>query len=231
METSVTQTRVLLRAGGLVKSYRHPTHTVRVLRGLDLQVVQGEVVAIVGASGVGKSTLLNIIGTLDRPDSGSVIIEDEDVFRYGGKALAGFRNRRIGFVFQLYNLLPEFSAVENTMLPALIGGTSASKAKQEAIELLREVGLEDRSEHKPGELSGGEQQRVALARALINHPRLVLADEPAGNLDKGGGERLFELFLGLSKRRAQSFVIATHNETLAGKATRILRLEDGILKN
>jgi lipoprotein-releasing system ATP-binding protein len=204
---------------------------VRVLRGVDLQVGQGEVVAIVGASGVGKSTLLNIIGTLDRPDGGSVIIEGEDVFRYSGKELAGFRNRRIGFVFQLYNLLPEFSAVENTMLPALIGGTNASKARQEAKQLLREVGLEERSEHKPGELSGGEQQRVALARALVNHPRLVLADEPAGNLDKGGGERLFELFLDLSKRRAQSFVIATHNERLAGKATRILRLEDGILKS
>ena len=231
METSATETRVLLRAAGLVKSYQHPTHVVRVLRGLDLQVGEGEVVAIVGASGVGKSTLLNIIGTLDRPDSGSVIIEEEDVFRYSGKALAGFRNRRIGFVFQLYNLLPEFSAVENIMMPALIGGTSASKALEEAKQLLREVGLEERSEHKPGELSGGEQQRVALARALINRPRLVLADEPAGNLDKGGGDRLFELFLDLSKRRAQSFVIATHNERLAGKATRILRLEDGILKN
>jgi lipoprotein-releasing system ATP-binding protein len=214
-----------------VKDYRHPTHAVSVLKGLDLDVEVGEVVAIVGASGVGKSTLLNIIGTLDRPDSGSVIIEEEDVFSLGERALARFRNSRIGFVFQLYNLLPEFSAAENVMLPAMIGGRRAPEIRNIVWELLRDVGLEERAHHKPGELSGGEQQRVALARALVNRPRMVLADEPSGNLDKKNGERLFELFGELSAKRTQSFVIATHNESLARMASRVLKLEDGILKS
>jgi len=220
----------LLRVEGLFKSYRHPTHVVEVLKGLDFELLGGEVVAVVGASGVGKSTFLHIVGTLDQPDRGCVIIEGMDVFRMSGRELAEFRNKTIGFVFQMHNLLPEFSALENVMLPALIGREAFASARARALELLREVGLEDRSEHKPGELSGGEQQRVTLARALVNRPRLVLADEPAGNLDRTSGDELFRLLIDLSEKSGESFIVATHNERQAAMASRVLTLEDGVLR-
>jgi len=217
----------ILSARDLHKSFRMGQHVLRVLKGVDLEVAEGEIVALVGASGVGKSTLLHILGALDRPDSGSVRLDSQEVFRMDDESLACFRNHTVGFVFQFHHLLPEFTALENVMLPGLIAGESIERCKERAGKLLAEVRLVDREEHKPGELSGGEQQRTAVARALMNDPRIVLADEPSGNLDRASGDELHALLRELSQTHKQTFVIATHNEKLAEAADRVVKLEDG----
>jgi lipoprotein-releasing system ATP-binding protein len=200
-----------------------------VLKGIDIEVHQGEIVAIVGASGAGKSTLLHIVGTLDRPDAGKVMLKEKDVFAYSSKNLAAFRNKSIGFVFQFHNLLPEFSALENVMMPGWIAGQAQQEVKQRAVELLTMLGLTHRMEHKPSELSGGEQQRTAVARALINGPALVLADEPSGNLDSKNAEELHQLFFTLREKMNQTFIIVTHNKEFARMADRIVELKDGMV--
>jgi lipoprotein-releasing system ATP-binding protein len=219
----------ILSAENITKSYRTSAGELRVLRGLNLKVEEGEIVALVGASGVGKSTLLHICGALDRPTSGKVSYRGTDIFSLPERELAPFRNRAVGFVFQFHHLLGEFTALENVMMPALIARAGNGKAKDRAGELLETVGLGERADHRPGELSGGEQQKVALARALVNTPQIVLADEPSGNLDKEGGEMLYDLFVRLNRELRQTFVIATHNLELAGRTKRILRLENGVL--
>jgi lipoprotein-releasing system ATP-binding protein len=219
----------ILSAENIIKNYRTSAGELRVLRGLNLKVEEGEIVALVGASGVGKSTLLHIFGALDRPTSGVVYYRGTDIFSLPDKSLAPFRNRAVGFIFQFHHLLREFSALENVVMPALIAGTNNGKAKKRARELLERVGLRERTSHRPGELSGGEQQKVALARALVNTPQIVLADEPSGNLDKQGGEMLYNLFLELNREMDQTFIIATHNLELAEQAKRVLRLEEGVL--
>ena len=200
---------------------------LQVLKGIDLDIVRGEVVSIVGPSGAGKTTLLQIMGTLDRADSGTVTINGTDISRLGQKALARFRNRQIGFVFQFHQLLPEFTALENVMIPALIGGTSRKEARQRAEELLAFMSLTDRATHKPAELSGGEKQRVAVARALTNRPAVVLADEPSGSLDTQNKEELHRLFFRLRDEMQQTFVIVTHDEGLAASADRTIHIVDG----
>ena len=217
----------MLRATNLEKSYG----VLPVLKGIDLEIGKGEVVAIVGASGAGKSTLLHILGTLDAPDKGKVFIQDKDVFGQSSKNLAAFRNKSIGFVFQFHNLLPEFTALENAMIPGLIGQQDEKKVKQRATSLLEMLGLKDRMDHKPSELSGGEQQRVAVARAMINSPDLILADEPSGNLDSKNAVDLHKLFFQLRKDIGQTFIIVTHNEELAGMSDRKIELKDGKIKN
>ncbi|MGH7164568.1 MAG: ABC transporter ATP-binding protein, partial [Nitrospiraceae bacterium] len=196
-------------------------------RGVRLEIARGKMVAIVGASGAGKSTLLHIIGALDRPTSGTVFFDGDDLFGLSEQVLAAFRNRRIGFVFQFHHLLPEFTALENVCMPTLIQNRPKAQARAEATALLADVGLKDRLHHKPGELSGGEQQRVAVARALMQRPDLVLADEPTGNLDTHTGEALFALMRDLNRRRGTTFVIVTHNEKLSAQADRIIHMEDG----
>jgi lipoprotein-releasing system ATP-binding protein len=219
----------LIDIRGLKKSYTGRGKTVDVIRGVDLAIETGETIAIVGASGVGKSTLLNIIGTLDRPTSGTVEFSGERVFEYDDKRLAEFRNRTIGFVFQFHHLLPEFTALENVVLPARIGGADRLEAEERATELLREVGLGERLDHKPGELSGGEQQRAAIVRALVQEPRVVLADEPTGNLDTRTGDEVFELMMELHTRRGTTLVVVTHNMALAEKMDRTLVMLDGLV--
>lgn len=222
-------TEPLLRAIGLVRSFSLGGREIRVLRGLNLEIEPGERVAIMGKSGVGKSTLLHILGTLDRPDAGKVLIEGSDVFSLPEPKLAAFRNAHIGFVFQFHHLLPEFTALENTMMPGIIGGLSRSEAFERAASLLRDVGLADRTDHRPGELSGGEQQRVALARALLMRPKLILADEPTGNLDDATSEEVHQLFSSIGERYGVAFLVATHNPRLAQRMQRVLKLEDGVL--
>jgi lipoprotein-releasing system ATP-binding protein len=200
---------------------------VTALQGVRFDLARGELLAIVGASGAGKSTLLQIIGTLDRPTDGTVLFEGNDLFKLSEQAQAEFRNRRVGFVFQFHHLLPEFTALENACLPAFIQNRPRAQALAEAEALLKDVGLEHRLRHKPGELSGGEQQRVAVARALMQNPDLVLADEPTGNLDTHTGEALFTLLRKLNRERGITFVIVTHNDKLSAQADRILRMEDG----
>ena len=200
---------------------------LQVLKGIDIDIVRGEVVSIVGPSGAGKTTLLQIMGTLDRADGGTVTINGTDVSRLSQNALARFRNKQIGFVFQFHQLLPEFTALENVMIPALIGGTSRKEARQRAEELLAFMGLTDRATHKPAELSGGEKQRVAVARALVNHPAVVLADEPSGSLDTQNKEELHRLFFRLRDEMQQTFVIVTHDEGLAASADRTIHIIDG----
>ena len=211
----------MIRVSHLKKSYGK----LQVLKGVNLEIKQGEIIAIVGASGAGKSTLLQIIGTLDRSDSGSVLINNTDVFALKDDALAAFRNRHIGFIFQFHHLLPEFTSLENVCIPAFLAG----KGKHEARELLNYLGLSDRLDHKPSALSGGEQQRVAVARALINKPDVVLADEPSGNLDSKTAEELHNLFFELRDRFNQTFVIVTHNKELAAMADRSLTIRDGVI--
>src|SRR6476646_3692129 len=217
----------LIQVVNLCKSFKMEGLELTVLKDINLTIARGEMLAIVGASGAGKSTLLHILGTLDRPSSGTVLFEGQDLFTLSDQKQAEFRNRRIGFVFQFHHLLPEFSALENVCLPAYIQNRSAQDVRGEAISLLKDVGLEHRLTHKPGELSGGEQQRVAVARALIQHPNLVLADEPTGNLDTHTGDALFALMRTLNRSRGITFVIVTHNEKLSAQADRIIHMEDG----
>jgi lipoprotein-releasing system ATP-binding protein len=213
----------MLKATGIQKSYGQ----LKVLNGIELEIKKGEVVAIVGASGAGKSTLLHILGTLDFPDQGQVFINDTNVFSQTAKDLAAFRNQSIGFVFQFHNLLPEFSALENVLLPGLIGGRDENAVRKKASELLDMLGLESRKDHKPSELSGGEQQRAAVARALINSPALILADEPSGNLDSKNAIELHNLFFRLRKELNQTFIIVTHNSELSTMADRKIEILDG----
>ena len=219
------QTDSMIQLHGITKSFG----SLQVLRGIDLQVNRGEVVAIVGPSGAGKTTLLQIMGTLDRPDEGEVIIDGENVSRLSATKIAHFRNKNIGFVFQFHQLLPEFTSLENVMIPALIGGTSKKEARQRAQELLDFMGLADRAEHKPNQLSGGEKQRVAVARALVNHPAVVFADEPSGSLDTHNKEELHRLFFDLRDRMGQTFVIVTHDEALASQTDRTIHMLDGYI--
>ena len=200
---------------------------LEVLKGIDLTINQGEVVSIVGPSGAGKTTLLQIIGTLDRPDSGRVLFDGIDISAYKEKQLSAFRNRHIGFVFQFHQLLPEFTAVENVMMPALISGASMNDARSRAMEMLDYLHLTDRAAHKPAELSGGEKQRVAVARALVNRPQVILADEPSGSLDTQNKEELHRLFFDLRDKLGQTFIIVTHDEQLAATTDRTIRLLDG----
>ena len=202
---------------------------IEVLKGLNLDVHQGEMLAIVGASGAGKSTLLHLIGTLERPTKGKIFFDGQDVFQMDDNDLAHFRNRKIGFIFQFHHLLPEFSALENTMMPALIQRKSKEEARKKATEILKEVGLEKRLNHKPGELSGGEQQRVAVSRALMNDPEIILADEPTGNLDQKTGETIYELLHRLNRGKGKTFVVVTHSQDLAGKMDRVVKLVDGLI--
>ncbi len=202
---------------------------VEVLKGINLHIAQSEIVSIMGASGAGKSTLLHIIGTIERPNKGTVFIQGKNISDLKGKALSKFRNQSIGFVFQFHHLLPEFTAMENICIPAFIAGKSKKEAEIEAAKLLDFMGLSDRSTHKPSELSGGEQQRIAIARGIINHPSVVLADEPSGNLDSQSAKQLHQLFFDLRESFGQTFVIVTHNKELAGMADRKLEIKDGII--
>ena len=213
-----------------VKEITKSFGSLQVLKGIDLHIDRGEVVSIVGPSGAGKTTLLQIIGTLDRPDAGSVRVDGIDTTTLSQKALADFRNRHLGFVFQFHQLLPEFTAIENIMIPAFIGGVSQKAAKERAQELLQFMGLTDRANHKPNELSGGEKQRIAVARALVNNPSVILADEPSGSLDSKNKEELHQLFFDLRDRFGQTFIIVTHDEQLATLTDRTIHMRDGLLE-
>jgi len=219
----------LLRVEGLAKEYSDAGRTVRVLENLDLEVRAGEKIAITGESGVGKSTLLHILGALDRPTGGTVRYGDHDLSTMNARALAQFRNRQIGFVFQFHHLLADFTAEENVLMPALIGGESFERAKARAREILVRVGLGERLEHRPGELSGGEQQRVSVARAVVLQPRALLADEPTGNLDPATGEEVQRLLIELNRERQVALIIVTHSERMAAAMDRVYRLHDGRL--
>jgi lipoprotein-releasing system ATP-binding protein len=221
----------LIAAHDVVKGYRTAAGYVPVLAGVHLTVAPREMVAIVGASGVGKSTLLHVLGTLDRPEAGTVTVGGEDVFRLGEDRLRAFRNRTLGFVFQFHHLLPEFTALENVMMPMLIARRPAAEARRHSEALLDEMGLGGRAHHRPGALSGGEQQRVAVARALIRSPPALLADEPSGNLDQETGGRLHALLRRLNQDKGITLVVVTHNERLAAASDRVLRLENGRLHN
>ena len=203
--------------------------SLQVLRGIDLSVEEGQVVSIVGPSGAGKTTLLQIMGTLDKADSGQVIINGQDISALNQKKLSRFRNKHLGFVFQFHQLLPEFTALENIMIPAFIGGADKKEAEERARELLQFMGLADRATHKPNELSGGEKQRVAVARALVNHPDVIMADEPSGSLDSQNKEDLHKLFFDLRDKYGQTFIIVTHDESLATLTDRTIHMKDGII--
>ena len=213
----------MIQIEGITKSFG----SLQVLKGIDLTIDKGEVVSIVGPSGAGKTTLLQIMGTLDKPDAGKIILNGTDVTKLKEKELSAFRNKEIGFVFQFHQLLPEFTALENVAIPALIQGRSANEANKQAKEMLELLGLADRASHKPAELSGGEKQRVAVARALINHPSVVLADEPSGSLDTKNKEELHQLFFDLRDKLGQTFVIVTHDEGLAAQTDRTIHMLDG----
>jgi len=214
---------------GLRKSFKIGPSEINILNGIDLDIEKGEVVSVVGESGVGKSTLLHILGTLDRPSVGNVLYDGQDVFKHCDKELAAFRNSSIGFVFQFHHLLPEFSALENVLLPSKIKGTPPAQAEKRARDILDEVGLGKRYVHRPGELSGGEQQRVAIARALMVEPSVILADEPTGNLDTKTADSVHSLLMEINKNKGITFVIVTHNEKLARQADRVIRMVDGLL--
>ena len=215
----------MIEASGLEKSYGN----LKVLKGVNLTIKKGEIISIVGASGAGKSTLLHILGTLDQPDTGSLKINNTDVFKLKSKALSKFRNSEIGFIFQFHHLLPEFTALENVLIPAMIGGKNMTETKNRALKFLDVLGVAHRKEHKPAELSGGEQQRVAVCRALINSPSVIFADEPSGNLDSNSSKELHKLFFDLRDKFDQTFVIVTHNQELANMADRKLEIIDGII--
>lgn len=217
----------LIEVKGLEKSFYSPAGELKILKNVDLSIREGEVVGIVGASGVGKSTFLHILGTLDRPTSGEVLYNGVNIFAMDNGALASFRNRTIGFVFQFHHLLPEFTALENVMMPGLVSGKNRLELKTNAEGLLAELGVISRKDHRPGELSGGEQQRVAVARSLILNPKVVLADEPTGNLDSAAGANLFDLLLKLNRDRGITFVIVTHNEQLSSRCHTVLNMVDG----
>jgi len=219
--------RPMLRIENIYKSFENSGQTIQVLKGINLHVLPGESYGIIGPSGAGKSTLLNIMGTLEPPSEGNVYFKDLDVYQMDEMDLSKIRNREIGFVFQLHHLLPEFNAEENTMIPAFISGYSKAKSAEMASAILSQVGLENRLKHRVGELSGGEQQRVAIARALIMGPKLLLADEPTGNLDKATGDEITKLLLSLNKSRGLALIIATHNLELARKMSKQLQLVDG----
>lgn len=222
----------ILRVFDLHKSYKMgKAGSLHVLKGINLQVREGEIIAIVGPSGVGKSTLLHLIGGLDWPTKGRVEIDGKDMFRYDNEKLSKLRNQTVGFVFQFHHLLPEFTALENVMMPGLIGRLDNKQLKKRCLTLLEEVGLADRLNHRPGELSGGEQQRLAVARALTNNPRLLLADEPSGNLDVHTANSLHRLLWQLNKKYNQTLIIVTHNKELAEQADKIIELYDGNIKN
>jgi len=222
--------KVILETRSLHKYYKSGDSLLEVLRGIDFMLHEGEVVSIVGPSGSGKSTFLHLVGGLDRPTSGEVILDSQNLEELGEEELSAVRNRKIGFVFQFHHLLRDFTALENVMMPLLIAGKSRKEAVERGERMLEAVGLSERSHHKPLELSGGEQQRVAVARALVGEPMVVLADEPTGNLDRPRGEELQEMMFRISREKGVSFVIVTHNEELARKADRILRLVDGKLR-
>lgn len=216
---------MILTGKQITKSYGE----LQVLKGIDIEIKKGEIVSIVGASGAGKSTLLHILGTLDEPDSGELHIKDESITAFNNTQMARFRNMNIGFVFQFHNLLPEFSAMENICIPGYIGKQSTSEVDKKAIKLMKLLGINDRKDNKPSELSGGEQQRTSVARALINNPEIVFADEPSGNLDSKNANELHNLFFKLREELNQTFVIVTHNEHLAQMADRILEIKDGLI--
>jgi lipoprotein-releasing system ATP-binding protein len=228
----------ILRCSNIQKSFalgRKAGSTLHVLKGIDFEVCEGEIVSIVGASGSGKSTLLHILGGLDRPTEGTVLWQETEIFKLGDEALAKLRGEHAGFVFQFHHLLPEFTALENVMIPIMIRnahvhGNERTQTGEGARALLAKVGLSERLNHKPGELSGGEQQRVAVARALANHPRIIFADEPSGNLDSVSSQRLHDLILELNKTEKQTFVIVTHNEKFADQSQRVFKMEDGKLE-
>jgi lipoprotein-releasing system ATP-binding protein len=215
----------MLKASAIHKSYGK----LQILKGVDIDVQHGEIVTIVGASGAGKSSLLNIIGTLDNADSGRVLIKDQDISKLSKSQLSNFRNKHIGFIFQFHHLLVEFTALENVCMPAFIGGQSKAEAEKRAKQLLSMLGLSARADHKPNQLSGGEQQRVAVARALINNPALILADEPSGNLDSTNARELHQLFIDLRREFNQTFIIVTHNEELADISDRKVLMKDGLI--
>lgn len=217
----------MIKLEGITKNFG----SLQVLKGIDLEINKGEVVSIVGPSGAGKTTLLQIMGTLDEPDAGNVFIDDTHVSKMNEKELSAFRNRHIGFVFQFHQLLPEFTALENVMIPALIAGISSKDATAQAMDILNFMGLTERALHKPNELSGGEKQRVAVARALINHPAVILADEPSGSLDTHNKEELHQLFFKLRDQFGQTFVIVTHDESLAQITDRTVHIVDGMINN
>jgi lipoprotein-releasing system ATP-binding protein len=220
---------VIVSARGLSKTYESGPREVRVFENLDLEVREGEMVAVVGPSGAGKSTLLHILGGLDRPSSGRVEVAEFDIAQMSDVDLARFRNQKIGFIFQFHHLLPEFTALENTMMPLLIGGGGRRESRDRALGILTRIGLADRLDHRPGELSGGEAQRVALARALVHRPRVLLADEPTGNLDPRTGESIHGMLQSVHASEALTSIIVTHNERLAALCDRVLHLEDGRL--
>lgn len=216
---------MILKANNVFKSYGD----LEILKGVSISVKKGEIVSIVGASGAGKSTLLHIIGTLDKPDKGTVLIEGEDVFALNEKQLSDFRNRHIGFVFQFHHLLPEFTALENVCIPGFIAGQDKKSVEKRALDLLDILGVSHRANHKPSAMSGGEQQRVSVARALINNPTLILADEPSGNLDSENATALHQLFFDLREKMQQTFIIVTHNEELARISDRTIHMRDGLI--
>lgn len=225
-ESNRTGMESLISVRNLNKTFSVSGRDLRILRGINLDVQEGEMTALMGPSGVGKSTLLHILGALDKPTSGEVLYENNNVFSLRDDALARFRSRTIGFVFQFHHLMPEFDTLENALMPALIAGIKRNEAVKRAEQLLSDVGLSERLTHKPGELSGGEQQRVAVARSLMLNPKVILADEPTGNLDTRTGEELFSLLNDLN-RKGITFIVVTHNETLAGQCGRIVRMKDG----
>ena len=219
---------MIIKTVNLVKEYQlSKEKSLRVLNGIDVVINEGEVVSIVGPSGAGKSTLLHLIVTLDKPTSGEVYIDGQDVFKFSSNQLAHFRNTKIGFIFQFHHLLPEFSALENVCIAAMIAGKPMKSVEKKAIELLEEVGLAERLHHKPSEISGGEAQRVAIARALINSPKVILADEPTGNLDSHNSDDIINIMFSLRKKYQQTFVIVTHNEKFAAMTDRTLKMTDG----